>query len=153
MLNFKEIKDVVENHLAKMMDKYERLYVVDVDKDEMWNTYLDAIPPQHNLIYKTRREYDCSCCRHFIKSIGNVVGLEDGNIETIWDTTSDNEAWNSVLKKMSDFIKAHNIEGVYLSKFDTVGTDYNMDMDDEGNPIRWNHFFVKLNSKFVFRER
>ena len=39
-----------------------------VDKDEMYNLYLDSFPVGTNAIYRTRREHDCSCCRGFIKN-------------------------------------------------------------------------------------
>lgn len=76
MLNFKEIKDAIEKHFTEMTDKYDYLYAINLDKDELWELYMNAIPPQHNKIYRVRREHDCSCCRHFIKQIGAVIGTK-----------------------------------------------------------------------------
>ena len=94
MLNFKEIKNAIEKHFTEMTDKYDYLYAINLDKDELWEVYMNAIPPQHNKIYRVRREHDCSCCRHFIKQIGNVVGIKDCKVESIWDITTENEVWN-----------------------------------------------------------
>ena len=153
MLNFREIKVAVENQFNNMTKKYNTLYVVNVDKDRLWATYLNTIPPEHNKIFRVRPEHDCSCCRHFIKQIGNVVGIKDGAVETIWDTETGNKDWDVVCKALSKFVKDHNISDVYLSKFNQIGTDYNMDQDENGEPIKWNHFHVKLPQKYVFDSR
>lgn len=153
MLNFREIKIAVENQFNKMAEKYDTLYVVNVDKDRLWATYLNTIPPEHNRIFRVRPEHDCSCCRHFIKQIGNVVGIKDGVVETIWDTETGNKDWDNVCKALSKLVKSCDVFDVYLSKFNQIGTDYNMDQDENGEPIRWNHFHVKLPQKYVFTSR
>lgn len=149
MLNFKLIKDAIKSHFSTMAEKYNCLYEVNLDKDELWNTYMEAIPPQHNKIYRVRREHDCSCCRHFIKQIGAVIGIKDGRVESIWDVTTGDDDWDMVCKTLSTFVKSHGIMSVYYSPSANVGTNYNMDTDEDGNPIRWNHFFVRLPQKYV----
>ena len=89
MLNFKDIKVPLEKHFDEMQKENDFLYVADLDKDQLWETYLETIPPEHNKIYRVRREHDCSCCRHFVKQIGNVVAIKNGKIETIWDFAGD----------------------------------------------------------------
>ena len=153
MLNFKEIKMPLEQHFKEMSENHNHLFTVNLDKDSLWNLYLDSIPQEHNKIYKVRREYDCSCCRHFVKQIGNVVAIDQNKIETIWDFTTENEEWNKVIKTLSDFVKTKSIDDVYLTRFCTAGTDYNMDQDEDGNPIRWNHFFAKIPQKYIVRDR
>jgi hypothetical protein len=153
MLDFKTVKIGLETHFAKMSEENEHLFVVDVDKDEMWNLYLDSIPPEDNKIFRQRREHDCSCCRHFIKSIGNVVSVKDGVITSIWDFETTEPKWNMVLKKLSEYIKSKTISDVFISKFPSVGTDYNMEQSEDGKLIKWEHFYCKLPDKFVFKSR
>ena len=152
MLNFKEIKNAIEKHFTEMTDKYDYLYAINLDKDELWEVYMNAIPPQHNKIYRVRREYDCSCCRHFVKQIGNVVGIKDCKVESIWDITTENEVWNSVCETLSEYVKSYKNMDIYFSSETNVGTDYNMDMDNNITPIKWEHFFVKLPQKYVKRK-
>ena len=45
--------------------KLEALFEVNVDKDELWNTYLDSFPIGTNEIFRERRKHDCSFCRPF----------------------------------------------------------------------------------------
>ena len=153
MLDFKTVKIGLETHFAKMSEENEYLFVVDVDKDEMWNLYLDSIPPEDNKIFRQRREYDCSCCRHFIKSIGNVVSIKDGVITSIWDFETTEPRWNIIVKKLSEYIKSKTISDIFISKFADIGTDYNMEQSEDGKLIKWEHFYCKLPNKFVFKSR
>ena len=91
MLSFSEIKKPMEEHIKKMMEENDYLYTVSVDKDQLWETYLNAIPPQHNKIYVTRREHDCSACRHFVKQFGDVVAINNGKVTTVWDFKTEND--------------------------------------------------------------
>lgn len=153
MLDFKKIKEPLTKHFTTMVMENDILFVVNVDKDELYNKYMDAIPPEHNKIYKVRREYDCSYCRHFIKSIGRVVAIKNGVVESIWDFEADDPVWTNVAKTLSEYVKQFPVIGVYISKENHVGTDYNMDMDENGEPIRWNHFYLSLPDKYVFNDR
>ena len=153
MLDFKKIKIPLTKHFTTMVMENDILFVVNVNKDELYNKYLEAIPPEHNRIYKVRREHDCSCCRHFIKSIGGVVAIKNGIVESIWDFEADDPVWTNVARTLGDFVKQFPVVGVYISKENHVGTDYNMDIDENGEPIRWNHFYLNLPDKYVFNDR
>lgn len=47
--------------------------------------YLASFPPGTNPIYKTNTEHDCTCCKNWIRNLGNVVAIVDGRMETMWD--------------------------------------------------------------------
>ena len=76
-MEFKEFRNVMQNHVEKMFEADSKLFVVDVDKDELWNLYLDSFPPGTNEIFRERREHDCSCCKQFVRNFGNVVILKN----------------------------------------------------------------------------
>lgn len=153
MLDFKIIRNALEDNFKKMCEENENLFEVELNKDVLWETYLNTIPAKDNKIYRTRREFDCSCCRHFIKGIGNVVAIKDNKMVSIWDFKTSDDTWNTVLEAMSKFVKKHKVTDVYVSKFNSVGTKYNMDKTEDGNPIKWEHFYLDIPSKFVYNNR
>ena len=76
-MEFTEMRSMMMEHFKKMVKDVDHLFEVEVDKDELWNLYLDSFPAGTNEIYRERREHDCSCCRHFIKTIGNAVVIKN----------------------------------------------------------------------------
>lgn len=149
-MEFRVVKTGLENHLNQMTKENMHLFVVDLDKDELWNLYLDSILEEDNQIFRVRREYDCSCCRHFIKSIGNVVSIKDGIVSSIWDFETEDPKWNKVVSILSEFVKSKPIKDVYISKVKNIGTNYNMEQTDGGKLIKWEHFYYELPERFVF---
>ena len=133
-----------------MTKDVERLFEAAVDKDEMWNTYLDSFPAGTNEIYRKRREYDCSCCRQSIKQIGNAVVIKNNKLETIWDLNIHDDKFEPVAKAMSDFVRKHCVTDVYVSKFKKIGTEYIIMSSMKTEQMkRWEHFQIILDDKFV----
>ena len=81
-MEFTEMRDKLMEHFNEMVKDIDHLFEVAVDKDELWNLYLDSFPAGTNEIYRERRWHDCSCCRQFIKTIGNAVVIKDNKITT-----------------------------------------------------------------------
>lgn len=102
-MRFEEFSKLIEERFEEISKDAEVLFQVEVDKDEMWNLYLDSFPEGTNEIYRVNREHDCSCCRHFIKTFGNVVVIKDNEIKTIWDVNTNDSTYKVVsnaLKKI-----------------------------------------------------
>lgn len=148
-MEFKEFRNMISDHFKTMTKDVDRLFEVGVDKDEMWNTYLDSFPKGTNEIYRKRREYDCSCCRQFIKQIGNAVVIKDNKLETIWDLDIHDDKFELVAKAMSDFVRRHCVTDVYVSKFKKIGTEHNYEQYEDGTMKKWEHFQIILDDKFV----
>lgn len=81
-MDFIEFRNAIRKRFDEM-SKSDNLFSVDLNKDEMWNVYLNAFPSKYNPIHRVRTVHDCSCCRHFIKQIGNVVQVKDGKVTTL----------------------------------------------------------------------
>lgn len=148
-MEFEEFRNMISDHFKTMIKDTEWLFEVDVDKDEMWNIYLDSFPAGANEVYRKRREYDCSCCRQFIKQIGNAVVIKDNKLETIWDLDIHDDKFEPVAKAMSDFVRRHCVTDVYVSKFKKIGTEYNYEQYEDGTMKKWEHFQIILDDKFV----
>jgi len=149
-MGFIDVKEKLQENFKNMTQDIEHLFEVEVDKEEMWNLYLDSFPTGTNEIFRERREHDCSCCRQFIKNIGNAVVIKNNQIHTIWDFNIDEKTYTykPVLKALSEYIKAKAVSNIYISKFKKIGTDHNHELY-EGETIRWEHFCLELPSKFV----
>ena len=145
------MRNKLMENFAEMTKDVTHLFEVDVDKDEMWNLYLDSFPAGTNEIYRERREHDCSCCRHFIKSIGNAVVIKDNKITTIWDFETNDDTYQPVLNALSTYIKSHAVSDIYVSKFKKIGTMQNYEEMEDGRMHEWSHFFLELPDKFVDR--
>ena len=145
------MRDKMIAHFNEMAKDATHLFEVNVDKDEMWNLYLDSFPAGTNEIYRERREHDCSCCRQFVKSIGNAVIIKDNKITTIWDFRTDDSTYQPVLDALSAFIKSHAVSDIYVSKFKKIGIMQNYEEMANGRVHEWSHFFLELPDKFVDR--
>lgn len=154
-MEFRVIKTALSEHFQKMQKEFDTLLIMNVDKDELWNTYLSSFSEEDNPIKRVRTEHDCSCCRHFIKNIGNVVGVKDCKIVSIWDFTVDDPKWQRVADAMSAYVKSKGeLAEIYMSRFNSVGTDKNRGIDpDSGKTETYEHFYVELDKKFVFEQR
>ena len=149
-MEFREFKKQLQDHFKEMTKDALQLFEVAVDKDELWNLYLDSFPEGTNKIYRERREYDCSCCRHFIKSIGNAVIIKNNQVHTIWEFQTGSSTFQPVVEALDRYIKAHAVSDVYVSKLKAIGTDHNREEVD-GKINVYEHFFLILPDKFVDR--
>ena len=148
MEDFMKFKKALQNRFSKMQKDADHLYEMDVDKDILWNTYLDSFPAGTNKMFRQRREYDCSCCRQFIKNIGAVIAIKDGKIYTLWEEVTDDAVYRPVCEALNTYVKAQKVKDVYISEFSKIGTDHNFEEID-GKSHRWDHFFLELPSKYV----
>jgi len=148
MDGFLKFKKALQDHFNEMQKDVTHLFEVDVDKDELWNTYLDSFPAGTNNIFRERREHDCSCCRQFIKNIGAAVIIKDNQVHTIWKLELNDSTYQPVCDALDAFVKAHKVTDIYTTTFQKMGTDFNFEEID-GRSHRWDHFFLELPSKFV----
>ena len=152
-MEFTEFKGLIQAHFKKITEGVSNIFTVDVDKDEFWNTYLDSFPAGTNNIYRERREHDCCYCRHFIKSIGNVVAIKDNKIISLWDFEINDPTYTPVTKALSNYIHSHAISDIFLSAEKFAGTEYNFELLDNGKSKQWDHFYLDIPESFVHRNK
>lgn len=152
MGDFLKFKEAIQKHFDKMQRDVNDIFEVNIDKDKLWETYLDSFPAGTNEIYRERREHDCSCCKSFIRNIGNAVFIKDNKLHTIWEMNVGDSTYQVVADALDKFVRKHNVSDRYVSKMKNVGTDHNFEEID-GKSHRWDHFFIALPDKFVDRSR
>lgn len=150
---FKDFVKAIQKNLQQMSKDSSRLFTVNVDTEELYNLYLDSFPAGTNEIYRERREYDCSCCRHFIRDVGNVVSIKNGELHTIWgiNPVSDDK-YNVVAAALDAYVKQKAVLGVFFKKEKRIGTPENREMLPIGKINKYEHFFVDLPEICIFKE-
>ena len=149
---FRNFKNAVNTQFQSLTDKYDNLFTVNVDKDELWELYLDSFPEGTNPIYKERTEHDCQCCRQFINNAANVIAItKDLKIKSIWDVTDSDmdSSYKVVASELAKYVKKKAVSNVFLNEEKNLGTDYNHQILDDDSIKKWEHFHYKLPNRFV----
>lgn len=151
MNNFTKFKQELQKHFNEMVSDAEKLFEVDVDKDELWEMYLNSFPAGTNGIYRQRREHDCGVCRQFIKNIGAAVTIKDGEVHTIWELDlGGDKTYQPVCNALDAFVKSHKVKDIYVSKLAKIGVDLNRENAGD-KVITWHHLYCELPRRLVDR--
>ncbi len=147
-MNFLSLQQALAVQFKRMCDSGQ-LFRVKVDKDKLWETYLAAFPEGTNPIFRKRTEHDCSCCRSFIKNVGDVVAIIDGKMVSIWDVELPCiRGYKDVASAMSALIHSHQIEDVFLH-FEAHAGQLKTFEQMVDKVHTWNHFHVSIPQKYV----
>ncbi|MDR1626722.1 MAG: hypothetical protein LBT33_09285 [Spirochaetia bacterium] len=69
-MEFVELRNKSRHHISEMPSGAEHLFVAGTDRDALYNLYLGSFPAGANAVFRERREFGRSACRHFIKACG-----------------------------------------------------------------------------------
>lgn len=148
-MNFQHLKEPVTRQFNELSK--HQLFCTAVEKEDLWEHYLKSFPLGSDPIFRKRTEHDCSCCRQFIKTVGAVVAVIDGNLTTIWDTEFKDPAYQTVADAMAKLVKSRAIAKPFLHYERQIGIDKNYEEDhnkgdgaDEPKITIWEHFHVQL---------
>ena len=143
-MEFKNVKNALAENFSRISTT-NSLFETDIDKDYLWNLYLNSFPEGTNPIYRERRIYDCSACRQFIRNIGGAVYIdEDLNVHSIFEFDTGSKTFQPVMDAMAIYVTSRPIVDIYFNDSSTVGIDKNRELLDDGTVKTWDHFFVTL---------
>lgn len=145
-MSFINFRDKVGQRLQYMIDNGVELFTADVDGDTLYSNYLSSFPEGTNPTFRTRTEHDCSCCKSFIRNLGNVVAIVDGKVLSIWDVNPDEDHFKDVADSMSTLVKSKPLSGLYRSTFSKISSKTTPDKELIKN---WSHFYAELPNRFV----
>lgn len=146
-MEFEEFRVMLRDHFADMSNGQRFLFHANVDKDALWETYLESFPPGTNEVFRQRREFDCSCCRTFIKQFGGIATIKDSRLVSIWDFDP-GDKFAPVVSALAKMVKSAAVQDVFVTKDSGYGTLSNLE-DMETHIHTWNHFRIDLPKKFV----
>lgn len=127
------------------------LFVADVQPDSLWETYLSSFPAGSNPIFRQRTEHDCSCCRHFVKSLGNVVAIRGSELETIWDVEGLPAHYQAVADALSSRVRGSKIADIFLTPEAKCGAVVSHERTESG-VLTWGHFNATVPDSHVSRD-
>ena len=146
-MEFKQFADAINKKFLELSAS-GTLLRVNTSKEALWETYQSAYKPEDNPIFRERRVHECNTCYSFIKRLGPVVGVVNGQLDTIWNVQGLPEPYQTVANTMHQFVISHSISSVFLSDETTAGKEYNIEANAAGN-IRWDHFYADINQAFI----
>lgn len=151
---FHDLQAKLSENFARLVEKYKTAYQTDVNKDELWDVYLNSFPARKNPIFRVRTEHDCSCCRHFIKSIGGIVFIDNElNRHSIWELQTDDEDYQTVIDAVDAYVKSKKIVEEFVTKETSFGTNRSYEYRDDGSVAEWEHFYLLTPRDWVYRGR
>lgn len=141
-MNFKLFAQQVKNNFDAMATK--PLYRSNIGLDEIKDIYLAAFPAGTNPMYITNTQHDCTCCKSFIRNVGGLVNIVNGQIITIWDNINTNSEYDVVAQAMRDYVLSKPITSVFYASEKKYGVYQNTQVLPDGNTINWNHFNCEI---------
>lgn len=123
----------------KQMSESKEFYKVNCP--DIFDRYLQAFPAGTNPTFRERTEHDCQCCKHFIRNLGLLVTIENGQVNTVWGDLGELQApYDVVAATMHAIVKNSEIESVFRRKETSFGAEKNLDSHAD---ITWYHFYGK----------
>lgn len=147
VLSFKDFQQSVQRQFATMQGL--TLYRMAISGDALWDAYLAAFPVGTNLIFRERSEHDCSCCRHFVKVMGGVVAIKDGQLKSIWDCYVGGH-YQVVADALAALVRDNAVDNIFMHTERVVGTAKNF-QQLVNQTITWEHFHVALPASCVVK--
>jgi len=148
MSDFKVIKIAVMKNIETLIQTVGvTVFRANVSKDDLWETYLKSFPAGTDPIFRERTEHDCQCCKQFIRAIGGMVFVVDGELKSIWSVDIYDTTYTPVANALAKLVIGSGIKDPFIHYEASVGTDHNH--DNASDDIVWNHFYTTLPAQLV----
>lgn len=145
-MEFKQFKEKLQDQIETML-LTSHLFMVDVDKDSLWNLYLESFKPEDNPVFRERREFDCNCCKRFIRQFGGVVAIDSNyNKVGLWDINVSGTKFEPSVLALRETIHAFPVRDIFVTKEPHLGVDRTPDKDTD---IIWHHLYYNTPSDYL----
>jgi hypothetical protein len=141
-MEFKKFKAAMQQHFQLFTAGQSVLFLTDVDKDVIWDTYLLSFPEEE------RQVHTCNSCKQFLRPFANVVSIVDNKIKSIWDFECD-EPFQTVVKALDKLVIAAPVRDVFVNRFPKMGVNFNHETLEDGSIITWDHIHLVLPKNLV----
>lgn len=147
-MNFKDFKDFkkdVESAFNAMIA--DNLFVVNVDKDLLWMSYLLSFEDE-----TIRQDHNCNACKSFIRHYGKVVAIDPQTykVKTFWDDVH-TPGYEKTASDLAKLVKEAGIGDIFIQDVNEFhGCDHNVQLLPDGTTRTWTHLYVTIPNKFKF---
>lgn len=145
ILVFEPFKKLFQANFTQVIANQTHLFQVNVDKDLLWDTYLSSFPEE------LRQQFNCNCCRQFIKNYGNLVAIKDNQLISLWNFSADDPVYQTVVNNLNQLVLQSAVKDVFVTTFAKLGTDSNIQRLEDNSTVRWHHFYYELPKSLVYR--
>lgn len=143
-MEFEQFAKLVNARLNSFAGR--ELYVT-AEPDHVWEAYIASFPEGSNPIYKERTEHDCSCCKNFIRGIGNVVAIApDGSLESIWSVKAEHP-YKEVAEALDNLVTNSPITDLWRTTESKYGAESTKQLLEGGTVKNWKHFYGDVPAK------
>lgn len=107
-MNFKDFKKDVESSFNAMIAN--NLFVVNVDKDLLWMSYLLSFEDE-----TIRQYHNCNACKSFIRHYGKVVAIDPQTykVKTFWDDVH-TPGYEKTASDLAKLVKEAGIGDIFI---------------------------------------
>jgi len=121
---------------SKVFNAESGIFLVDVDPDVVWDTYLNSFDKS------VRASFDCRNCRSFLKKVGHAVAIDGNyNLITMWDFIPTDDTYKNTVYQLNELIKNKAISSAFISEDEKIGVESNIDIK---RAVTWHHFSYTL---------
>lgn len=139
---FSVLKKNVGLNFEKLIKDQATLFTVEVDRDKIWEIYLNNFPEEH------KQEHNCNCCKSFLRQYSGICVIQNNIKRSIWDNIEVPEKFINSIKAVKEYIHSLPISNVFLNPFPKMG---NSETPDKVKNIIWNHFYLELPKRLVYK--
>lgn len=140
-MNFKDFKKDVESAFNAMIA--DNLFVVNVDKDLLWMSYLLSFEDE-----TIRQDHNCNACKSFIRHYGKVVAIDPQTykVKTFWDDVH-TPGYEKTASDLAKLVKEAGIGDIFIQDVNEFhGCDHNVQLLPDGTTRTWTHLYVTIPS-------
>lgn len=134
-MTFRRFAEAVHTRLQYLAQTSDEFYLSDCP--DIYDRYLAAFPPGTNPIFRERTEHDCQTCKQFIRNLGRLVVIRNGELRTVWgDLKGVPSPYAEVAFTLDSTLKRLPIASIFRTTERSFGRESNLDPNAE---IRWYH--------------
>ena len=136
---FVKLREAIQARYDLLAKNQDVLYYKNVDRDKIWEVYLNSFPTE------TRQEYNCNCCKSFLRQFSGIVAIKNNQVLSIWDIDLKgiDEEYRAAVRNINKYIATLPVGDIFVTDTRKLGTIKNFDSIKN---VTWDHFALNLES-------